>query len=60
MLRVEIDDVAGVYVDRHQRILCRDCFKGDLRDFKYEDILTRDEVENADFLCFCDECGKAI
>lgn len=60
MAIIEADDIAGVYVDGHQQLLCRECFNGNLRGISLDDILTQGTVDNTDDIYFCDECKEAI
>jgi hypothetical protein len=64
MAELEIEDIVGVYVEdgSNRKLLCMNCFKGDVREQERDDFLTREDLERAEGekVYFCDECKKAI
>ncbi len=54
------ENIAGVYIDGHQKLLCIEHFEGDLHEVNIKDILTHDEVDSMDGLYYCDVDGEVI
>lgn len=59
MAFIKKDDIVGFRFD--SEVVCTDCVtQEDLQDLKQHNIITEDEVEQADGHFFCDRCKEEI
>ena len=59
---VKQEDIRGYWIgERNKQLVCADCVKDDeIGDLTEDMILTSQEVEVGEDLCFCDRCHKQM
>ena len=58
MSYVKNEDIRGAQNDEG-KILCAGCM-GDAAGFEKKDLILEDDIEKADGIYYCDECGKSL
>lgn len=54
---VSVEDIVGVRINN--QVICRKCYKDDLRTVKVREMITKDEIAGTNIL-YCDECKQAL
>ncbi len=54
------DEIAGVWLDEDERLLCWKCFTRENLSQALIDILLLKDADRTGNQCFCDECQDAI